>query len=291
MKSSSLILFIASFLLLGACKGSSGGTQSSSAGPNLTGSGKSSCLIGRWPNSSLPLNIKISSDFTGDFIPGDELGGLNLLEQMANGWNGPVTGSIQLITVPFGPAATTGYSSTSSFKDSEIGIYKSQSWFSNVSSSALAITQFYGVVKSSAGLGDYIQLSHADIIVNYDDYGPRMTMTLNPTKTYDVPTIILHEMGHLLGLCHESSSPSVMAPYYLTAQRSLQNFDRDIIQDLYIDSAVAHLSALTNSKSAIKSDLPPAGTEVSGVIELMADGECIHKVNGKELFKHKTTLK
>lgn len=291
MKTSSLVIYITLIFILSACKGSSGGTQSSSAGPNLTGSGNSSCLIGRWPNSSLPLDIKISSEFDADFLNSDEIGGLNLLEQMANGWNGPVTGSIQLITVPFDPATTTGYASTSSFKDSEIGIYKSYNWFSNVSSSALAITQFYGTVKSSAGLGDYIQLSHADIIVNYDDYGTRMTMTLNPAKTYDVPTIILHEMGHLLGLCHESDSQSVMAPYYLTAQRSLKDFDRAIIEDLYVDSAVAHLSAMTDSKSAIKSNLPPVGTEVSGVIELMADGECIHKVNGKELFKHKTTLK
>lgn len=294
MKRSSLILItLSSLLLLSACKGSKSGSSASSAGPSLTGSGKSSCLVGRWPDSSLPLNLKMSSAFTGDFTGADyDVFTHNSLEQMAKVWN--VGATRGLLTVPFAATGTTGYSATTSFRDSEMGIYKSYTWFSNVSSSALAITQFYGIVTNSAGLGDYIELTHADIIVNYKDYAPKLTMPNNPLKEFDVPTIILHEMGHLLGLCHESKQLSVMQPYYLSTQRSLQTFDRDIIQDLYVDSAIAHMEV--SKKNAIsskseESNLPPVGTEVSGVIELRANGECIHKVNGKEIYKHITKLK
>lgn len=209
--------------------------------------------------------------------------GLNPLEQMAKQWNDPVAGSKTLITVPFPAAATTGYTSTSSFRDSEIGIYKSYNWFANVSSSALAITQFYGVVTSSPGLGQYIELTHADIIVNYRDYGSRFTMGSNPMIEFDLPTVVLHEMGHLLGLCHESTKTSIMAPYYLTAQRSLQNFDKDIIKDIYVDGAITGYSVKNNNTNAISS---PKGTEVKGIIELHADGKCKHFVNGKKIFEH-----
>lgn len=278
--------------LLASCKGTKGTQSSSSANPNFNGGGSNrSCLIGRWPNGSLPLAIKMSSEFTGDYTNADLVAGLNPLEQMARAWNTPVAGTRSLITTPFPVSAITGYASTSSFRDSEIGIYKSHTWFTNVSTSALAITQFYGVVTSSAGLGDYIQLTHADIIMNYRDYGSRFTMPSNPTYDYDVPTIILHELGHLLGLCHESATDSVMAPYYLTEQRSLKAYDTDLIQDLYVAGTISNLSAMANAPSLRSADLPAAGTEVSGIVELRADGECIHSINGKEILRHKTKLK
>ena len=293
MKSLKTFTCITLLLALGsACKGTKTVTQSSSASPTLN-QGTNVCLVGRWPNSALPLNLKMSSEFTTDYTNSDLVGGLNPLEQMAKAWNVPVQGSRVLITVPFAQTNSLGFATTTAFRDNEIGIYKSHNWFTNVSSSALAITQFYGTVTSSAGLGEYIQLTHADIIVNYRDYGSKMTMVDNPSFEFDVPTIILHEMGHLLGLCHQSSKPSVMAPYYLTEQRSLLTYDRDLIEDLYVAGSISNLSAMKNGKVKTNSaaELPPAGTEVSGIIELRADGECIHKVNGKEILRHKTKLK
>lgn len=269
------------FLILSGCKASKTVTQSASAGPNLSGG----CAIGKWPDSRLPLNLKMSSEFTSDYSNADLVAGLNPLEQMAKAWNDPVAPGKTLITVPFSATSSTGFNSTSSFRDTEIGLYKSHTWFTNVSSSALAITQFYGVVTSSPGLGEYIELTHADIIVNYRDYGSRFTMTNNPTIEFDVPTIVLHEMGHLLGLCHESTASSVMAPYYLTDQRALKAFDTDIIQDIYVADSLSRLSALTNSQAT--NIVSPVGTTVSGIIELKEDGECTHKINGKVVYRHK----
>lgn len=264
------IFILAVFLvLLSACKSS---TTSSQASLNTN---SSSCILGKWSDSSLPLNIKISNDFTGDFT------GESPLEQMAQVWNQASTRT--LINTPFPKTSNTGYETTASFRDSEIGIYKSYTWFPNVSSSALAITQFYGVVTSSPGLGQFISLTHADIVINYRDYGPRLTMIANPMIDFDVPTVVLHEMGHLLGLCHETKSPSIMAPFYLTTQRSLQAKDIDSIRDVYVDGAISAISEKNINTNALNS---PLGTEIKGIIELKENGMCNHYINGKKVFEH-----
>jgi hypothetical protein len=262
-------------LLLVSCKKTTTTTTSA------INTGGSSCIIGKWNEGYLPLNVKMSTEFDADYTGVDLVAGLNPLEQMAKAWN---TGSTRtLITTPFPAASTNGYTSTSSFRDSEIGIYKSHTWFSTVSSNALAITQFYGVITSNAGLGQYIDLTHADIIVNYRDYGSRFTMTNNPFVDFDLPTVVLHEMGHLLGLCHETKRPSIMAPYYLTTQRGLQTYDADLIKDIYIDNAISPFSVKNVNQNALSS---PVGTEVKGIIELHENGKCIHYINGKKMFEH-----
>jgi hypothetical protein len=268
------LLYLFTFaLMFTGCKSNTTETKSA-----LGAVKASSCLIGKWSDSRLPLNIKISSDFSGDITAGSLVAGLNPLEQMAKAWNTAASPKT-LITIPFPATANTGYADTASYRDGEIGIYKSQNWFTNVQSQAIAITQYYGVVTSSEGLGQYIDLTHADIIINYRDYGPELTMNINPTYDYDLPTVVLHEMGHLVGLCHESTQPSIMDPYYNSTQRSLKTYDNDIIKDIYIDGAITK-----NSNTSALS--LPEGTEVRGVIELHADGNCVHYMNGKKTFEH-----
>ncbi len=269
-----LLLFLLAFL---SCKKQESGTQSSSAGPNLSGN---SCYIGKWP--STPVTLKMSSEFTGDYTNVDIVGGLNPLEQMAKVWNTATTPTT-LINLPFPQTATTGFSSLSSFRDNEIGIYKSHTWFSGVSSSALAITQFYGIVKSDPNLlGTYIELTHADIIFNYRDFNSQFNFN-GGAFYYDVPTVLLHEMGHLLGLCHESVQSSIMAPNYATKQRALQDFDSRKIKALYVDNM--NITAMsTNGISAAP------GTEVKGFVELNSNGKCRHFINGKMVYEHTSAV-
>lgn len=272
-------LFILSIFALSfsACKQDS---KPSTQAINATAA-PTSCIIGKWRNTLLPLDIRMSSEFSGDYTNADLVATLNPLEQMAKVWNTAASPKA-LVTTPFAIAADTGFAATTNFRDSEIGIYKSYTWFPNVSSSALAITQFYGVVTSSLALGQYIELTHADIIVNYRDYGSKLTMVNNPLVEFDLPTVILHEMGHLLGLCHEINKPSVMAPYYLTTQRSLQTADSELIKKIYVGGTGA-LQVKNNNANALSAR---PGTEVTGVIELHADGKCIHHINGRKAFEH-----
>ena len=270
------ILFICT-LLFASCKKS----EATSSQPALRAN-YNSCIIGKWSPSSLPLNLKMSTSFHDELLYIDKIGDLNVMEQMAKIWNDTVE-SKTLIKVPFSPTAVDGYASTSSFRDGEIGIYKSVNWFSNVSANALAITQFYGVITQAPGIGTYIQLSHGDIIVNYRDYGSQLKMANASSANYDVPTIILHEMGHLLGLCHEEKEPSIMAPYYLRKQHQLQQYDKDIMANLYEGSSSAYNVKQNTNKHALA--LPP-GTEVSGMIELRDDGKCLHYMNGEKTYEH-----
>ncbi|MFA6235770.1 MAG: matrixin family metalloprotease [Bacteriovorax sp.] len=274
-------------LLLSSCKQT---TTSLSAAPRIL---PGSCNIGKWTNLASPLNLKMSADFSTDYTNADLVGGLNPLEQMAKAWNDSVTPTTSFFQLPFAATATSGFAELSDFRDSELGIYKSFNWFPNVSSNALAITLFYGVVRSDASLGTFIDLTHADIIINYRDYAADFTMTGNPMIDYDVPTIVLHEMGHFLGLCHENSANSIMAPYYFTTQRSLKTFDTNKIQALYLNNQ--NYSAMTTKSSSkiISSGMAnggagaiPVGTEVKGIIELSANGHCKHFINGKLVHEH-----
>lgn len=256
-------------------------TTTTSSGPALTGS----CSVGKWPSLGAGLNLKMSSEFNGDFSAGQYVNGLNPIEQMAKVWNQSISG-ITFFVVPFPTASTTGFSTLSNFYDGEMGIYKSYTWFNEVSSSALAITQYYGHTRSSGTLGAYIELTHADIIVNYRDFGADFTTNINDHSGFDLPTVILHEMGHFLGMCHDGHSlsdhahDSIMRPYYIQNQRSLFSFDITKITDLYVNN----INTLGSGNSSALS--LPEGSLVRGRIELMANGQCRHFLNGKLEFEH-----
>lgn len=258
--------------LLASCKPQTTTTQSASPPilPNY-------CTIGKWSTlGSSPLNLKIANG-ANSFTAGE----ISALESVATEWNNAIPGKA-FFTVPFNTTAITGYGTVSEFKDSEMGIYKSHAWFSDVSSQALAITQFYGYVRSSPGLGNYIDLTHADIIVNYKDFGTTLTTTPTGHGDFDLATVVIHEMGHFLGLCHETSHQSIMQPYYNSTQRTLMAYDKTKINDLYTNNVITPMLAKT-SANAISA---PTGTPVRGIIELRANGKCMHYINGKLVYEH-----
>ncbi len=257
--------------LLASCQKTTTVTQSA-----LNSGG--SCLIGRWSNNKLPLNLTISPEFT-------DVSDKTNLQQMATQWNNAVSAQLgkNLIVSNFATANFASYASTAQYDDSEMGIYKSYNWFSNVSSNALAITQFFGTVTSSPGLGSYIDLRHADIILNYRDFNADFTMTNENGYDYDIPTVVLHEMGHFLGLCHKNNVSSVMGAYYpVNTTRTLYDYDKKIIKDIYVNGVISGLESNKNG-NALSS---PPGTEVTGYIELRKDGHCIHTINGKKVYEH-----
>ena len=281
-------LFLLSFLL-NSCKPASPNTQSVTTAPIQS----SSCNIGKWSNLTTPLTLKMSSEFSSDFTNADLVNGLNPIEQMAKVWNDAITPSTAFFQLPFPVTSIDPASSTlSNYHDGEMGIYKSHTWFTNISASALAITQFYGVVKADPTLGNYVDLTHADIIVNYRDFGSVLSMNSNTLLDYDLPTVLLHEMGHFLGLCHETTADSIMAPYYFSTQRTLKTFDTSKIRDLYLNNKnLSSKASVRNGLNAIvdpasTTPLAPVGTAVSGVVELNANGMCKHYINGKLVYQH-----
>ena len=271
-----IALFSISFV---SCKQQVTTTQSTQAVPGLNGS----CNIGKWNSSKLPLNLKISPELVQDFSDSG-IGGTNPIQLMAQVWNNAVP-SIPLFQIPLGTAASNGSATLSGFHDNELGIYKSDNWFSGVSSNALAITQFYGTVTSDGSLGTYVDLTHADIILNYHNFTSADLTYTGSAFDYDIPTIVLHEMGHFLGLCHENTATSVMAPYYLTTQRTLKPFDIAKISALYVNDQ-NYSSAFTAASNNINALTTPVGSTVKGLVELNANGICKHYINGKLVYQH-----
>jgi hypothetical protein len=281
MKSLKTFIFLIIFqTTLLSCKQTSSDNQGLGI-PHIVPGG---CNIGKWTGLSSPLNLKMSPEFLTDFTNTDLVAGLNPLEQMAKAWN-DATSPTSVFQIPFNLTSTNGSAALAGHRDGEFGIYKSHDWFPGVSTSALAITQFFGIVRSDGNLGTYIDLTHADIIVNYKNFASELTMTGNLAFQYDLPTIVLHEMGHFLGLCHENVSNSIMAPYYFSTQRNLKTFDINKIKALYLLNQ--NYSALETSAIKKKSNgLEPVGSEVKGIIELNSNGHCRHFINGKIVYEH-----
>ena len=81
-----------------------------------------------------------------------------------------------------------------------MGIYASYGWYKSLSKRSLGITQFYGKRINLVDGSQYIELVHADIILNFKDHN--FSITERNKERFDLLTVILHEMGHMIGLPH-----------------------------------------------------------------------------------------
>jgi hypothetical protein len=302
VKKLSWLLVTTSSLTLTSCL-SSGGQSSSSA------SSSSSAMF--WNVASFPLTIKASSDF--------DASNRALLNDMAYEWEdlgvqADATDDYNFFSASSGGTLTAvadpNHASVSSYRDSTLGIYLLNNWPSDFSSSALAVTQLWGIRG-----GNGISISHFDIFYNddlYDFYTNPADAGVNP-NTYDMGTIALHELGHALGLNHISTVPSnsaVMYPYLgiSTVKRTVRDCDLRAIADNYgwstdstlcpeaIEPDGSTLALNPASTSNITEEQLDAagikiGDELGIVMELRTDGTCHHIVNGHDVFSHKVDFK
>lgn len=241
----------------------------------------------RWSAASLaaPLDVKTADSFTDDFGAGDLDGnGRHPIDQMSVLWNN--SHAHTFLKVPSDSVPNLEYGDVSSFRDSQMGIYKSFTWFSNVSSSALAITQFFGFRRNVGTANEYVELQHADIIVNYRDYS--FSTDGSDNNAYDLHSVILHEQGHLLGLPHnwDWDQPSIMQPFLgiTESKRVVTAADETSMSELYYVGAP--IASGGGGGFAAYSPNPDEGAEVSGTFELRADGSCHHYINLEKILVH-----
>lgn len=242
-----------------------------------------------WKNNRLPLKIYISEDFETDFSgfydPEDEK---NPFEQMQQNWEAAVPDK-ELFTLDLDTVSNFEPNSMSGFDDNEIGIYKSYTWYDDISSGALAVTQFYAYRRNTGTPSEHLEMIHSDIVLNYRDYD--FTMDESNGLDFDLPTVVNHELGHLLGLGHIDFNEAVMNSFLRKneVKRELFSLDSKEIEDLYEDytySLTSGDSQLLPSFSTSGGSHPKDGERVQGMIELMADGECRHYENGELVYKH-----
>ncbi len=177
------------------------------------------------PSSSFPLTLVYSDEFDSDFQGYSDDDGNNPLEQILAEWDDPVTSD--LFNLPLAvPNVQTGLMG---YRDNVFGIYKHHDWWPSYLglNSALAITQIFKKIPSNV-------IIEADIIFNYRHF-ENITLDENDTINHDMHSIMLHEMGHLLGLRHERMEDSIMAPYLKRkdVKRTLGIYDIEAIRSLY----------------------------------------------------------
>jgi hypothetical protein len=228
----------------------------------------------RWGQTQLSgasLNVQVSSNFSNDEK--------DMIERTMLEWDSSA-GHVDFFSFPSTPTANINTTSLSSYRDGVLGVYVSASWFNEVSSQALAVTQFFANRRNAGTGSEFLELTHADIIVNIRDFSFSLDQT---PGTYDLETVILHEFGHFLGLGHQSnpSVDSVMQPYLsiFTSNQTLFNSDIISILDNYPASLYPIQAAplLSAKSSASPYNLhPDEGMLVRGVIEIFPNGK--HRV-------------
>ena len=232
-----------------------------------------------WNDASLPLQIEVSNQFSAGEITSVS----SSLDEWDNAFNGAQFFSASLPSV-----ADPKHATLESYRDNTLGVYIVESGDPLADDSldvqqALAVTQFYAMVDSINGESFY-RIIHADIFVNDRLYD--FSVNPDPSK-YDFPSVIVHEMGHLLGLGHIAfgEGESVMNPSISmsTEKRSLFNIDDNSITDLYQDPAAS--AKVDHDDGKLKSQSNQGAVRV--LTMLMPDGECHHYEDGKLKHTHK----
>jgi hypothetical protein len=245
----------------------------------------------RWNDSRLVsgLSLKIASEVAALLDYG---GGLNGYTDAATEWNNALSDKT-FYALPLPMVTNRQKPQLVSYYDDEMGIYKSQNWYSEVGAGALAITQFFGIRRTGAN-GQYIELQHADIILNFRDYS--FSSNSENFFSYDLPSVLLHEMGHFIGLRHEYDSyDSIMRPSLgsYESERQLYPIDVHNLGVNYNTSGIQPLSVEQPHDSGIYAGAissPMEGELVQGRFELRANGYCIHFLNGRQTVKHPANL-
>tara|TARA_Y100000768_G_C23991245_1_gene693473 strand:+ start:3116 stop:3862 length:747 start_codon:yes stop_codon:yes gene_type:complete len=228
---------------------------------DLTYGGSAAYSSGNLPTKwtkSFPLNLKISNDFDAN-----ETEAINLA---ADNWEESTENKINFFTTS--NENLNPRTGLSSYNDGLYGVYKLYDWPAELPSTALAVTQINGTQYSS-----YIRIDQADILLNYDYY----TFATDGGWGYDLTTVVLHEMGHFLGLYHDNSSKedSVMYPTigrYNDNQFPKENDITKISSKYNVDISRGIASVPTQKE---------AGQAVKITLEMYPDKE-IMKVNGHE---------
>ena len=162
-----------------------------------------------WKNN-IPITLKVESSYPTEY--------LGALERAALHWN--EAAGTTLIRIQSAAAKVPD----KPIKDAINGVNWMQTWPDN-SSNTQGLTNLYWRRN---------QLTEADVSINNKNFNFFVT---SPNTPYDVhlESLLIHELGHVLGLKHRSTVPSVMwaALSASTKRDSLSSADRETIKCEY----------------------------------------------------------
>ena len=234
----------------------------------------------QWNKASFPKQIHLSREFT-------EAEASELISAI-NNWN--TYGTFNFSTISNTKVNDrSGVNNLNSLFDGEFGIYKAIDWHTQLPSTALAVTQIFGVRQNLGTPSEFIEIVEGDIIINW-------TFPYSPTNTngYDLFTVTLHEVGHFLGLGHITNYAlqSVMYPSIGYSTFYLRPGTEDIrnIKNKYAIGAQAmaarSMASAPARAPATKDDVLNSGQGVKILLELHKDGSCRHYIDDQLTHQH-----
>lgn len=251
-------------------------------GETSSGNIKNASAPYMWPSNAFPRDLKISTAFSTD----EEAN----IKAMSTAWETGLENKKDFFSHSAGATEVDKANlNLNALNDSVMGVYKIQHWPMDLPSSALAVTQIFGTRYNTGDADEYVKIVHADILVNYNLYNFRTDTYVK--STYDLQTVIVHEMGHFLGLAHQPyGTDSIMVPSIGTTTeiRAPTSMDNQDIADRYhiTLSSGASSQKLLQQRKVFAPKPGDTGTEMRMLIELHTNGECIHRENGVVIQRH-----
>lgn len=210
------ILFLVFLLFLGCDKGINGLEQI-----------KEPILVDmdtmRWKLSDFPIKMKVSQNL--------DLQSQNLMTDAMDEWErGANINFFQPIETT--PLLTFSKLSDFYYKDKTVqGIYLATNKIDELDETNLAVAQVIFFKDTESSAEPFYHIIHTDIIIN--GYNFSFSTDSSDDNSYYLLTLILHELGHVLGLGHESKGIMYPAMSTYDKQEKLISFDADLINEKY----------------------------------------------------------
>jgi hypothetical protein len=177
----------------------------------------------RWDSSSFPIMMKISNNF--------DLRSQTVAQVALYEWER--ASNIDFFT-ELGTIPNLNLTKLSDYyyKDKYVnGIYLAQGPVDDLQAPNLAVTQIIFYTNKDNPQKPFYQILHTDIVLNGHEY--EFTSSPFDNGAYYLLTLILHEVGHVLGLGHEYQGIMYPSMSTLDKQETLTTFDENLIQEKY----------------------------------------------------------
>ena len=157
-------------------------------------------LTSKWDLTNGPIKLEVAGGI-GGFTSSE----IDQINDMAKIWNDSFYKESPLFNLPMIEGENIEYDNYYEYQqDGRFGIYKiHDNWLDLFDPEFIAVTITSGKIYNEGTPFQYEVYESSDILLNYDFFKFRSSLSddLEP-DTYDLKLVILHELGHVLGLKH-----------------------------------------------------------------------------------------
>jgi hypothetical protein len=209
--------------------------------------------ISFWPKINFPLEIKVDSSFA-------EFDLISLQDNFVK-WN-QIESKITPFQIPHSFENLPHYEDLYDYKDQINGVYFLNYWPDVLSTKSLGATQYFAKEILDEAGNIFLIIEEGDIFINGEYFN--FSQDENPPQEhYDLPSVLIHELGHLIGLKHISFpenlsnldiADAVMGSHLSKeiVRRKLTVKDQEIFKEIYQNKNVINLNNNLQNKIYMK---------------------------------------